>query len=63
MNKEGQHNSSLQKYLALSFIFIGLILLAYMIIIEDEPGGVPGLMILVGTIWLIIKKYSSKTNP
>ena len=32
----------------------GLLLLAYMIIVEDEPGAVPLLMIIAGAGWLFV---------
>lgn len=46
-----------QSYLAITAIACGLLLLAYLIVIEDEPGAVPLLLIVFGSVWyLIIRK-------
>lgn len=41
----------MQKIFALITIAIGLALMIYMITIEDEPGAIPLLMIIVGAVW------------
>lgn len=50
-----------QKIIALFVAIIGLVLLVFMIVIEDEPGAIPLGMILVGSIWFILinKKLKS----
>lgn len=35
----------------------GLLLLAYMILVEDEPGAVPLLLLFGGAGWLALIKY------
>jgi hypothetical protein len=46
-----------QKLPAAAVIISGLLLLTYMILVEDEPGAVPLLFIIIGTVWyLIIRK-------
>jgi hypothetical protein len=41
-------------------IFLGTVLLIYMIRVEDEPGAVPLILILGGIIWLAINQYQIK---
>lgn len=50
-----------QKIIALFVAIIGLVLLVFMIVIEDEPGAIPLGMILIGSIWFILinKKLKS----
>lgn len=49
-----------QKFLAGSLMILGVSLLVYMIIVEDEPGVVPLLMIALGAGWFIT--VSRKAN-
>ncbi|HAC15734.1 MAG TPA: hypothetical protein DCE78_07295 [Bacteroidetes bacterium] len=42
--------------LPITTIAIGLVLLTYMITVESEPGAIPLLLILVGTIWFFVTK-------
>jgi len=38
-------------FISILIIAIGFILLIYMITVEDEPGALPLLLIVVGTVW------------
>ena len=38
---------------------LGLVLMAVMIAVEDEPGGIPVIMVLGGVIWYLIAKRKS----
>jgi len=38
-------------------LFLGLIMMISMIIFEDEPGGVPVLIIIFSIIWKLIIKF------
>ncbi|SFP66091.1 PEP-CTERM protein-sorting domain-containing protein [Parafilimonas terrae] len=48
------------KILPVLSIFLGIVLMIYMIKVEDEPGALPLLLIIAGTIWLIINRYQTK---
>lgn len=48
-----------QHYGSIILILMGMLLLMYMVIAEDEPGGVPLLFILAGIVWFIISKFRS----
>jgi len=41
------------KFISILIIVIGFILLIFMIIVEDEPGAIPLLLIVVGSVWFI----------
>lgn len=51
---ENGNKFQIQKITALFVAIIGLVLLVFMIVIEDEPGAIPLGMILVGSIWFIL---------
>ena len=42
-----------QKIFAVLLLGLGFSLLIYMIIVEDEPGAVPLLLIVLGAAWMI----------
>lgn len=48
------------KLLPVLSISLGIILMIYMIKVEDEPGALPLLLIIIGAIWLIINQYQAK---
>jgi len=41
-------------------MLLGIISLVYMVKVEDEPGAIPLLLIVLGTVWLIINQYQIK---
>jgi len=52
-------NLKLQSILSILAIFIGLMLLLYMIVVEDEPGAIPLILIVFGVIWYLVTKSRS----
>ncbi len=42
--------------LSIITIVLGLILLVFMITVEDEPGALPLFLILVGTVWFFVNR-------
>ena len=42
--------------LAAAITFVGLLLLVYMIVWEDEPGALPLFLIVVGATWLVVTR-------
>jgi hypothetical protein len=48
------------KVLSLLTILLGAVLLVYMIKVEDEPGAVPLILIIIGIVWFFIDLYQSK---
>ena len=41
-------------------IVLGIILMIYMIKVEDEPGALPLYLTIIGTIWFLINRYQIK---
>lgn len=48
------------KRLSVLTIVLGLVLLVYMIKVEDEPGALPLILIITGLVWLAINRYQNK---
>lgn len=48
------------KILSIVTIILGVILLIFMITVEDEPGALPLFLILSGTLFFFINRYQFK---
>lgn len=46
--------------LSLAVILVGVLLMVYMITVEDEPGGIPVLLVLGGTAWHLITRARAR---
>ena len=60
MNKGISLKSKWSKILSLLTVFLGFVLLIYMIMVEDEPGALPLLLIITGVAWFIISRNQIK---
>ncbi len=49
-----------QRFLAFLILLFGTLLLIYMIKVEDEPGALPLLLIIIGFLWLFFIQYRIK---
>lgn len=47
---------------SLILITMGVVLLVFMIVVEDEPGAVPLIFILAGTVWYLIINYKIRSQ-
>ena len=63
MNKESQQKSPVQRTLSIVLITVGLILMIFMITVEDEPGAIPLFMILSGIVWFYKTRLRNKIKP
>jgi hypothetical protein len=52
--------SKMSKMLSLLTVVLGIVLLIYMIMVEDEPGALPLLLIVTGVVWFIISRNQIK---
>jgi hypothetical protein len=50
----------LSKMLSVLTILLGTALMIYMITFEDEPGILPLILIIIGTVWFVIKRHPIK---
>lgn len=57
MKNEISRTQKINRILSTLTIFLGSILLIYMIKVEDEPGALPLFLIIIGTIWFFINRY------
>jgi len=60
MNKGISLKNKWSKILSLLTVFLGFVLLIYMIRVEDEPGALPLLLIITGVVWFIINRNQIK---
>jgi len=49
------------KLISTLLIVIGFVLLAFMILVEDEPGAIPLLLIVSGTGWYLFTKFGIRS--
>ncbi|MEQ8524982.1 hypothetical protein [Gracilimonas sp.] len=55
-------NYKMQKLLSMLTTLFGFILLVFMIVVEDEPGAIPLLLIVAGTVWFFIIRSKIKSQ-
>lgn len=60
MRRSGVEKLRTQIILSLVIIGIGVMLMIYMIVFEDEPGGIPLLLIVGGSAWYLMKRACSR---
>jgi len=51
---------SLNRLFSLLITLLGVLLLIYMILVEDEPGAIPLFLIILGSIWYIFTRRKLK---
>lgn len=47
----------MQKIISLLIIVIGIVLMTFMVIVEDEPGALPLFIILIGIGWYFFLRH------
>jgi uncharacterized membrane protein len=67
MEKNISEKLKLSKLLSVLMIVLGVVLLIYMIMVEDEPGALPLLILIIGIVWFFrnrnqIKKQERDIN-
>jgi len=60
MQKAISQKLKLSKMLSVLTILLGTALMIYMITVEDEPGALPLILIIIGIVWFIINRYQIK---
>lgn len=60
---ETDHIKKLKMHKLISILITvpGILLMAYMIIVEDEPGAIPLGLIIVGTVWYFLTRYKVRS--
>lgn len=54
--------NTLHRWLSLTLIALGALLMTYMIRTESEPGLIPLVMVMSGLIWHLIARCNSSAN-
>ncbi|HMB40919.1 MAG TPA: hypothetical protein VKM37_03005 [Balneolaceae bacterium] len=62
MNSYFTKKRTWQPLIALIILITGFLLLIYMIIVEDEPGAIPLILILSGLGWITKIRLKKKKN-
>ena len=54
--------SNVQSLLAASLLALGLLLVAFMVTTEGEPGALPLGLVLAGSIWLALARWRARRH-
>ena len=57
MKKEINQNLKRNRIFSILILLIGLLLVTYMVKVEDEPGALPLLLIIIGTTWFAFNQF------
>lgn len=57
MKKEINQNLKRNRIFSILILLIGLLLVTYMIKVEDEPGALPLLLIVIGITWFTFNQF------
>lgn len=60
MKIEISQKLKINKILSVLTILLGIILVVFMVMVEDEPGALPLFLIVAGTVWFSISQYQIK---
>lgn len=52
----------MHKLLSILITFIGITLMTFMVIVEDEPGAIPLLLIVVGAGWYFVNRSKVRSQ-
>lgn len=62
MKKDRINKLKKQRFLSLLIIGIGLVLMIFMMVFEDEPGGIPVLLIACGIGWFVTSQLRIRSQ-
>lgn len=62
MKKDNENNLKIHTLLSALTIIFGFALLIFMIVVEDEPGAIPLLLIVCGAGWYFITRHRIQTQ-
>lgn len=63
MKKDGtMQGSKVQLILSALTIALGVLLLVYMVTVEDEPGALPLMLIIAGTGWHLVTRRRTRSH-
>lgn len=53
----------LRPFPAFLLLMLGFLLLIYMVVVEKEPGAIPLILIITGTLWIGLKRLKMNKRP
>ena len=53
---EENKKAAVRSFIPLAILMLGIALLVFCIVVEDEPGGVSLLLIVIGAVWYVIQR-------
>lgn len=62
MKISGSRKLRIEKLFALAALVMGIVLLIFMITVEDEPGAIPLLFIVIGAGWYFFTRIRILSN-
>lgn len=62
MKKENIQKQKIHRLISFLTMLLGVLLLIYMIKVEEEPGALPLLLIILGAVGLILNMINKKIN-
>lgn len=65
MKTDNNKKTMMARLAPLLIIVIGLLLMAMKIVEDSEPGAIPLLLVLIGTVWFFLQRFkfrSQKSN-
>lgn len=60
--EDGERNRKAHAVLAALTVALGVVLLAYMVVVESEPGAIPLLLIVLGSAWYVVTRRRARSR-
>jgi positive regulator of sigma E activity len=62
MKTDNSKKLRIYKLISILFTLIGITLMAFMVIVENEPGAIPLLLIIAGAGWYFITRFRIRSQ-
>ena len=62
MKRDNAGKLKVHRMLSILTLVVGVMLMAYMILVESEPGAIPLLLVVLGTGWYFITRVRSRSR-
>ena len=61
--RDASKKPNIHAFVAVLVIIVGFVLMIGKIVADSEPGGIPILLVLLGTGWYFIQRTRSRSRP
>ena len=62
MKTANEKKTSIQSYLSIIILGLGILVVTYGVIVEDEPTAVGLLLVISGTVWYFVTRYRLRSQ-